>query len=105
MTKNRFFALSLILGGVLLAAQAVQAQPASCAARAVVIDRLQSRFGESRQGMGLGRNNAVVEIFASADTGTWTILVTLPNGMSCLVASGESWERVAEQPPAPGSDA
>jgi len=105
MTRKKLFALSLILGGALWAAQAAQAQPASCAARASVIERLQTTFGESRQGMGLGQNNAVVEIFASADTGTWTILVTLPNGMSCLIAAGESWERIAEQLPPPGSDA
>ena len=38
----------------------------------------------------------MLELYASPETGTWTILVPLPNGLSCLVASGEAWERVAE---------
>jgi hypothetical protein len=105
MTKNYFFALSLGLGGVILATQMAFAQPTSCAARAAVVERLQNQFGESRQSMGLGQNNTIVEVFASPATGTWTIVVTLPNGMSCLVASGESWERLNEQLKPVGSDA
>ena len=50
-------------------------------------------------------NNAVVEVFASDETGTWTITVTTPNGMTCLVASGQSFEALAEALPAKGNDA
>jgi hypothetical protein len=95
--KNILFALSLGLGGVIWATQYAHSEPVNCAERARVLERLEGDFGESRQSIGLGRNNAVVEVFASAETGTWTIIVTLPNGMSCLVASGESWEHLAEQ--------
>ncbi|MGB0658681.1 MAG: hypothetical protein ACPGNV_00790 [Mangrovicoccus sp.] len=42
--------------------------------------------------MGLGANNSVVEIFASDKTGTWTITVTMPNGTTCLIASGQAFE-------------
>ena len=106
MTKNLFFALSLGLGGVILATQYANAQQRqSCADRAIVVARLHDQYGESRQSIGLGQNNAVMEVFASPDTGTWTILVSLPSGQSCLVASGQSWERLAEDAPAPGSDA
>ncbi len=105
MMKNYLFALSLGLGGFVWATQNAHAQGANCAERAMIVERLQSKFGETRQSMGLGRNNAIVEVFASQSTGTWTILVTLPNGMSCLVASGESWEQLAEHVVAPGNDA
>ena len=37
-------------------------------------------------------NNAVVEVFASSDTGTWTITVTNASGVTCLVASGQAFE-------------
>ncbi len=105
MMKKYLFALSLGFGGLIWATQNAHAQQANCAERAVVVERLQDRYGETRQSIGLGRNNAVVEVFASDSTGTWTILVTLPNGVSCLVASGESWEEVAEQTVLPGNDA
>ena len=77
----------------------------NCAPRDVVVDRLADRYGESRQSIGLGANNAVVEVFASSETGTWTITVTTPQGLTCLVASGQAFEALAEALPKPGSDA
>lgn len=87
---------------IILAALAVcLAVPApaqtSCAPRENVVKRLAEGYGESRQAMGLGGNNAVMEVFASEETGSWTITVTLPNGMTCLLASGQSFENVQEK--------
>lgn len=77
----------------------------NCAPRDSVVDRLADGYGESRQSMGLGANNAVIEVFASDETGSWTITVTTPNGLTCLVASGQSFETLAEALPAKGNDA
>ena len=90
------FALSLGFGGLILATHQGFAAP-QCGPRAEVIAQLTSRFGETRRGIGIASNNAMVEVFASSTTGTWTILATLPEGVSCLVASGESYETLAEQ--------
>lgn len=68
------------------------AQGASCAERNLIVDRLSTKYGETRQSAGLNQNNGMVEVFASDDTGTWTILVTMPNGMSCLMAAGKAWQ-------------
>ncbi len=92
--QNLFFALSLGFGGVILATQATQAQQASCAERARVIERLETKYGESRQSVGLSANNGVVETYANAESGTWTIVITLPNGMTCLMAAGSAYEPV-----------
>lgn len=86
-----------LLGATTAAAQ-------TCAPREMVVDRLAERYGETRQSMGLGANNSVVEVFASHDSGTWTITTTMPGGMTCLVASGQAFETVIELPP-PGDDA
>ncbi|MCR8548069.1 hypothetical protein M4578_09530 [Salipiger sp. P9] len=90
--------------GAVPAGQA-RAQTATCAPRAQVIEKLASKYGETRQSIGLGSNNAVMEVFASAETGTWTITVTSPAGLTCLVASGQAFEPLAEALPAPESDA
>jgi hypothetical protein len=66
---------------------------------------LAQNYGETRQSIGIGPNNAVIEVFASDDTGTWTITVTSANGQTCLVASGQSFEELAEALPAKGNDA
>lgn len=76
----------------------------NCAPRQMVVDRLASKYGETRRSMGLGANNAVVEIFASEESGSWTITITSANGVTCLVASGQAFEELKEVLPTPGKD-
>lgn len=75
-----------------IAATTAEAQNRNCADRERVVERLSSAYGESRQSIGLGANNAVIEVFASLETGTWTITVTNTAGLTCLVASGMAYE-------------
>ena len=62
------------------------------AARSEVVAKLARRYGETLRSIGHERADGVVEVYASEKTGTWTILVTRPDGMSCLLAAGERWE-------------
>ena len=89
-------AVAIALAVLLLASANAQAA-SNCAPREIVVDRLASKYGESRQSMGLGTNNAVVEVFASDKTGTWTITVTSAHGMTCLVASGQAFRLLSEE--------
>ena len=98
--------MTIGLGFLALASHQVAAeQTRNCAPRAAVVDRLATGYGETRQSIGLGSQGSVMEVFASEDTGTWTITVTLPSGMTCLVASGQSFEELAEALPPKGKDA
>ena len=81
------------------------AQTAACAPHDALQARLAEGWGESRQSIGLGNDGAVVEVFASAETGTWTIAVTRPGGPTCIVASGEHYEALSEPLPPPGEGA
>ena len=102
----KYLNMTLGLGLLALAAEQVAAQTAqNCAPRDVVVTRLAEGYGESRQAIGLGANNQIVEVFASDESGTWTITVTLPNGITCLVASGQAFEETAEALPPRGNDA
>lgn len=98
------FALSLGFGGLILATEVSHAAP-QCAPRDAVLSLLSGQYGETRRGIGLAANHAVMEVFAAADTGTWTITATLPDGTTCLVASGEGFETVVEDLPATGDPA
>lgn len=73
-----------------------EAQTRNCAPREIVVKRLGSKYGEKRQSIGLNNSQTVMEVFASLETGTWTILVTSTDGITCLVASGQAFEAVAE---------
>lgn len=75
---------------------ALAQQQQNCGTRDTVVERLASKYGESRQSIGMAPKGRVVEVFASQETGTWTITVTMPNGMMCLVASGQSYENLDE---------
>ncbi|MBW6507026.1 MAG: hypothetical protein K0B00_09775 [Rhodobacteraceae bacterium] len=88
----RLFAASLGFGALILAAPQVQAAPASCGPRAQVLAEIAVRHGQSRRAVGLASTQVVVEIFASDATGRWTITLTLPTGLTCMLASGEAYE-------------
>ena len=97
MTRH-LFTLSLGFGLLLICATQVfgQAQARQCGPRANVLMLLGERYGESRQSIGLGADNQVVEVYASTETGTWTITVTSPAGLTCLVASGQAYEALSD---------
>ncbi len=99
-------ALSLGFAGLILATQPSQADTGpQCANRPQVIDILSRKYGETRRSIGIAANNTVMEIFASTETGTWTIAVTRPDGLTCLMATGQGYEPVAEEQPAKGAPA
>lgn len=103
MTR-RLNGLLLGLVGLVLAAQPGSAAP-QCGPRAALLAELSTRYNETRRGIGIGANNQVMELFASSESGSWTITVTLPEGTTCLIASGQNFEAISEELPAKGDPA
>lgn len=100
MTKRLLIlSLGLASGAALVADRATAQTDRNCAPHQTVVERLAAGYGESRQSIALGANNTVVEVFASLETGSWTITVTSPGGPTCLVASGQAFEHVVEALP------
>ena len=62
-----------------------------CGPRADVVAQLGGQFAESQKAIGLLGEEAVMEVFVS-EHGSWTILTTDVQGVSCLVAAGEGWD-------------
>ncbi len=75
-----------------MAASPVHAQQV-CGLRADLANHLSKVYTEVPVGRGLTKNGNLVEIFA-ARNGSWTMLETLPNGISCLRGSGDSWSNL-----------
>lgn len=94
--KRTLFVMSFGIGAMMLAANQSNAQTGNCADHAQVVERLGDRYGESRQSIALNNDNSVVEVFASKDTGSWTITVTQPGGLTCLVAAGQAYQYLNE---------
>ncbi|MDK3072748.1 hypothetical protein QO034_06470 [Sedimentitalea sp. JM2-8] len=95
--------LMALIGLLLLGVVEASAQGAeNCAPRAVVVEQLAEVYGETRQSIGLAQDGVIVEIFASSETGSWTIAATTAGGVTCLIAVGQSFERFSEALPPAG---
>ena len=86
---RRIVLASIIMGALISPAMA----QIVCSKRDTFLKRLGDGHSESPVAMGLASNGNILEVLASTE-GTWTIIITKPNGMSCAVASGEAWEQI-----------
>lgn len=87
---------------VAIASSFVSAQSAfagsNCATHAKVQSVLLERFGETRRAMGMNENQQIAEIYASSRTGSWTVVITVPNGPSCVATSGQNYSDQIDLP-------
>ncbi len=67
------------------------AQAQQCDQRARVIGHLARKYKETPVAIGVTTSGGMVEVLTTDDGGTWTIILSNPNGTSCLVAAGEGW--------------
>jgi hypothetical protein len=106
-SKSRFELTHIKLLGATVSLVAISAMPVaaaspattasglpSCGSRPEILKQLSDRFKEAPVALGLAKNGSVIEVLTSDDGETWTIMVSQPNGSSCLVAVGEGWEEL-----------
>lgn len=76
-----------------------QAEP--CADRDRMVERLAAHYQEVPAGRGLqarDESQALIEVWASRETGTFTVMQTLPNGVACVLATGTNWQFGVAEP-------
>jgi len=71
-----------------------QDAPVTCRARDSLLTQLEQKYGEVPVAIGIA-GGALVELLSTEDGMTWTIILTTPKGLSCLIASGEGWRPLA----------
>ena len=76
---------------VLLSGGAIGQSLTLCGERRAVVASLEKTYFETPVSMGLESNGGLIEILVSP-TGTFTIIMTQPNGWTCVMAAGEDWE-------------
>lgn len=84
------FLLSLLALPPTLPAQAQHV----CTNRSDVLGHLADKYSEAPVALGLASNGGVIEVLTSNSGNTWTIIITMPSGTTCMLAAGESWERL-----------
>ncbi len=94
---------SLVVGTVLTLASASALAAPQCNTRETVLELLSQKYSEAPVAVGVANNGGLVEVLSTGDGETWSIIITSPKGMSCLVAAGEGWrmfEQLAKEPEA-----
>lgn len=95
----------MLLGAALATlSTTAMAAPQQCNNRDAVLKLLSNKYKEAPVAFGVTNNGGLVEVLKStpsAKDDTWTIIITTPQGVSCLVAAGEGWkaqEQIALDP-------
>ena len=91
MTLRTAFVIAAFVAAFLLAAPAAAAQIGLCMARSALIETLTADGQVPTGERGLATGGVVFEVIAAPD-GEWTLLLSRPNGVSCVMAAGEAWE-------------
>ena len=95
---KRLFSAALVFGAAAIAPP-VSAQSPNCMPRDALVSQLAGQYGEHLSGFGVQNPNQVLEIWSSRKTGTFTVVITRSDGISCVMAVGENWSEIA--PPVP----
>ena len=93
MTRIAYVVAAAALFAAPAFAQSAGPGPA-CVKRADLIKHLEAKYHEAPSAVGLADNGALLEVFSSKSGETWTVTVTMPNGISCMVATGQQWQDV-----------
>ena len=80
---------------LLVALIALQGTPAAaqglCGDRATMVRQLNEKYSETRRGFGIA-NSVLIEVWASSETGGFTVLQSYTTGVSCVLAAGRRWQ-------------
>ena len=85
---------AVVLLGPLGALAQTQTQAQQCDQRAKVLGHLAQKYHEAPIAVGVTSSGGIVEVLTTGDGETWTIILSDPNGTSCLIAAGEGWRNL-----------
>ena len=84
----------LLLGAALISRPALAQSADAGLPRAALVEVLGDGYAEVPVAFGLAENGGLIEVFASAEGATWTMVLSMPNGLSYVVTTGEAWTPV-----------
>lgn len=94
LPKAASLAMSLFACALAGLPSSAWAQGLQCGPRESVLDALSESYQERLVSRGVTSGGALLEVLAGP-SGSWSILLTVPGGQTCLVSSGEGWRELA----------
>lgn len=83
-------AATTLISAMSFMSQGANALTARCGKHKDVVAFLGTKFKETRKGMGLINAGQMMELYIS-DAGSWTVLITRPDGVTCFGPVGKNW--------------
>ncbi len=77
------------VAGFLVSSVAMAQVP--CGQRDKFVEWLAADYKEAAIASGVSSQGGLIEVLSTHDGDTWTLIVTSPDGNSCLIASGQGW--------------
>lgn len=68
-----------------------------CDTREAMLETLADKYAEVPVAVGEHSNGNRIELVSKSDGVTWSLIVTSPEGWSCLLAAGEAWRELRIQ--------
>ena len=68
-----------------------------CGTRDSIVQTLKERWNEKPHGIGIRAAGGVVELWCTDEGESFSIVVTLPNGQTCIVGHGVFWQILGSQ--------
>ncbi len=69
-----------------------------CNEHGTVLGQFKTSYEEVPIAAGLTQDGRLLEVLSSGDTGTWTILLSKPDGVTCVIMAGEAWRKLRFEP-------
>jgi hypothetical protein len=79
---------------MLCASETIAQTAVPCGDRAKLIAMLDSKYSETLANVGVTGQSQLVEVYVS-DKGTFTVVMTNNKGVACVIAAGDSWEKLS----------
>ncbi|MBO89716.1 MAG: hypothetical protein CMP14_09365 [Rickettsiales bacterium] len=93
-TQSSIIFLLSVLG---FTSNALSIETQQCEQRRTVLQYLSNEYSEKPVAMGVAENGGLIEVLSSQKGNTFTIIVTSPEGETCMVAAGEDWQGLIRQ--------
>lgn len=92
----RLLATAALLAGITMASVSAQAR---CGPREAILEAAFRQYAERPVALALAAGGSLLEVLATRDGSSFTLLQSSPGGTSCIIATGESWRNLPWRPP------
>lgn len=63
----------------------------NCGQREPIVNALKERYQETQRNVAIAGVDVVTELYLSPEGATWTIIMSFPDGRTCIFAAGKGW--------------